>query len=82
MEDDLNVEENGRRPPLFDKMEDDLNIQVNGRQSALFGKMEDKLNFKVNGRRPRFVGKWETTSICWQLEYDFHFCKCKTTIIC
>ena len=46
MEDDLNLQANGRRPQFFGKMEDDLNFQ----------EMEDDLNFWQNRRRPQFLG--------------------------
>ena len=43
MEDDLNIFENGRRPPFL-KKEDDLNFFENGRRPQFF----------ENGRQPQF----------------------------
>ena len=56
MEDELNFQQNERRPHFFTKwkttsMEDDLNFQ------------QDDLNFQQNERRPRIFTKGKTTLI-------------------
>jgi hypothetical protein len=47
MEDDLNFNENGRRPQFFGKMEDNPNSKVNRIQLR---QMENHLNFLLNGK--------------------------------
>ena len=62
MEDDLNLQENGRQCNL-QKMEDNLNLQ----------KMEDDLNIFANGRRPQYFSQCKTTSIFWKMEDNLKY---------